>query len=49
MQDLAKLASWRTADEENFQKYEDAVDHANINENRQEAQTFRRLLEQYIE
>jgi hypothetical protein len=37
MQDLAKLASWRTADEENFQEYEDAVDHANIKESRQDA------------
>jgi hypothetical protein len=49
MQGLAKLASWRTADEENLQEYEDAVDHANINEDWQGAQTFRRSLEQYIE
>jgi hypothetical protein len=49
MQDLAKLASWRNADEENFQEYEDAIDHANINESWQGAQTFCRSLEQYIE
>jgi hypothetical protein len=49
MQNLAKLASWRTADEENFQEYEDAVDHANIDENWQDAQTFRWSLEQHIE
>ena len=48
-QDLAKLASWRTADEENFQEYEDAVDQANIKERRQDAQTFRRSLEQHVE